>query len=127
MESIRRKKIPARVRPAWSSQIESARERYLPVFSWDRWHTAPPHIRRCLFAAVLAIIGSAQARVVLDGSGTYASRWSELVDCLDTKTLTEIERRSWLWPPAIRNALRRRNAFVTRQNAAFPPNSSVFY
>jgi hypothetical protein len=82
-------------------------ERYLPVFSRDRWHTAPPHVRRCLLAAVLAIIGSAQARALLDGSGTYASRWCELLDCLDTKALAELERRSWLWPPAIHNALRR--------------------
>jgi hypothetical protein len=81
--------------------------RYLPVVSRIVWHTTPP-----ARAAVLVRSGFGDHRQCPgscppERSGTYASRWCELIDCLGRKALTELERRSWLWPPSVHNALRR--------------------
>jgi hypothetical protein len=81
-------------------------QRHLPTRSTNRWNTFPPPVRRCLLAAVLGIVGSVQIRSLLNG-GAFVSRWSELIDCLDAMAFAELERRSWLWPPAVHNALRR--------------------
>jgi hypothetical protein len=92
-------------------------QRHLPFLFEDHWCAAPPHVRRCLFASVLAIFGNAQARSLLHGRGSYAIRWSELVDRLDTEATIELERRSWLWPPAAHNALGRAIVSVRRQRS----------
>jgi hypothetical protein len=80
--------------------------RHLPTHSTNRWYTFPPPVRRCLFAAVLGIVGSVQTRSMLNG-GTLVNGWCELIDCLDAMAFAELERRSWLWPPAAHNSLRR--------------------
>jgi hypothetical protein len=82
-------------------------EQCFPAPADGRWYAGPPHVRRCLLAAALAIIGSGQTRALLQGPGTHPLRWCELVDRLDTETRVQLERRSWLWPVAAHNALRR--------------------
>lgn len=95
-------------------------ERHL-AFSNDQWCSAPPHVRRCLFASVLAIISNAHARALLHGRGTYAHRWPELIDRLDTKASIELERRSWFWPPAAHNALGRALVLVKGKRSVCSP------
>ena len=79
---------------------------YLPPSIHD-WRFALPHVRRCLLASVLSIFGNSKARAVLQGRGTYALRWYELLGCLAAEYVAELERRSRYWPPAAHNAFRR--------------------
>ncbi len=81
--------------------------RTLPAAARCHWRFGCPSTRRSLLAAVLGIFGCPKARSLLQGRGTYAFRWYELLVCLTVETIADLERRSWHWPPAAHNAFRR--------------------
>jgi hypothetical protein len=60
-----------------------------------------------LLAAVLSIFANSKIAAVLQSRNSPSLRWSELLVCLTAEYRSELERRSWLWPPAAHNALRR--------------------
>ena len=74
-----------------------------------QWRFASPKIRRCLLAAVLSIFANSETAAVLQSRNASPVRWSELLVCLKAEFRSELVRRSWLWPPAAHNALRRRS------------------
>jgi len=67
------------------------------------------------YAAVLAIIGNIRLYSFEQGHETRANRWCELIDLPDTKSMVELDRRSWHWPPAVHNALSRRHVSYASQ------------
>jgi hypothetical protein len=71
------------------------------------WRFASPQVRRCLLAAVLSLFGSSRIHSALHGRGKHEMPWQELLLCLSTKDIADLQRRSWYWPPAAHNALRR--------------------
>jgi hypothetical protein len=82
-------------------------ERSLSSPVTHQWRFASPKIRRCLLAAVLSIFANSKTASVLQSRSNSPLRWSELLVCLTAEYRSELERRSWLWPPAAHNALRR--------------------
>ncbi len=82
-------------------------ERSLSSPVTHHWRFASPKIRRCLLAAVLSIFANSKIAAVLQSRNSPSLRWSELLVCLTAEYRSELERRSWLWPPAAHNALRR--------------------
>jgi hypothetical protein len=57
--------------------------------------------------AVLSIFSDSKTAPVLRSRNTSSLCWFELLVCLTAENRSELERRSWLWPPAAHNALRR--------------------
>lgn len=84
------------------------------------WNKMLPHVRRCMLAAALAVFTNPRARSILKAKGAGRTRWGQLVACLETALLDQLERRSWYWAAPAHNALRR----AARSSASPPPITS---
>ncbi len=122
-----------RARPIYKLQSSAfpLSSRKLPDAVSQHWRFGSPSVRRCLFAAVLGIFGNRQVHTLLRGRSNYLFRWHDLLVCLTNEEIEQLERRSWYWPPAAHNALRRA-AQLPRVKATFPvyrskQNSTSFF
>jgi hypothetical protein len=102
-------------------------QRFFPSEAEAAWNATPAAVRRCLLAASLAIFTNPQARSVLKAKGAWRTRWCQLVACLETRLLDELERRSWYWPAAPHNALRRAAQFCHHRRQRVRPEMTMNY
>ena len=80
--------------------------RSLPFREPTQWGVASANVRRCVLAAVLAAFGNSRVRSLLQ-TCPERSGWDKLLSCLSTDNIADLQRRSWRWPPAAHNSLRR--------------------
>lgn len=80
--------------------------RCLPLPASMHWGLGSPNVRRCLLAAVLAVFGNSRIRSLLEAC-PEKSGWSQLLSRVSANNIEDLQRRSWHWPPAAHNSLRR--------------------
>jgi hypothetical protein len=100
-------------------------QRCLPFRVSMHWELGSPNARRCLLAAVLAVFGNSRIRSLLE-TCPEQSGWGQLLSRVSENNIVDLQRRSWHWPPAAHNSLRRaiesrftRNAKPTGRRHSF--------
>lgn len=80
--------------------------RCVPFRAAMHWGLGSPSVRRCILAAVLAVFGNSRIRSLLEACPEQ-SGWSQLLLRVTENKIEDLQRRSWHWPPAAHNSLRR--------------------
>jgi TniQ len=80
------------------------------------WRLAPSAVRRCLLAAVLALLNPLRFGAILQRANHSQPRWQDLLCRLTPQDVDALERKSWYWPPSAHNALRRATPLSSTKN-----------
>jgi hypothetical protein len=80
--------------------------RELSAAAGEHWRFAPTELRRCLLAAILALVGNHEIRSAVAVS-KWAPKFPDLLSLLGYEDELELHRRSNFWPPAVRSTLHR--------------------